>query len=208
MILAPMRVTQNQKNMEKVHLITTGEIGWEKIAEIILEDQKIGLSDEVRNRITTCREYLDRRLEGESEILYGINTGFGSLCDTVITSENLGLLQKNLVMSHACGMGEEVPEDITRLMLLLKIQSLSYGNSGVQLDTVQRLADLYNQKVVPIVYTYGSLGASGDLAPLAHLSLPLLGLGEVRVNGQRRRASEVIAEMGWKRWPSSTEPSS
>ena len=101
------------------------------------------------------------------------------LCDTVISEENLGLLQKNLVMSHACGVGEEVPEEITRLMLLLKIQSLSYGHSGVQVETVQRLADLYNHDILPVVYTYGSLGASGDLAPLAHMSLPLLGMGEV-----------------------------
>jgi histidine ammonia-lyase len=184
--------------MEKVHLVTTGEIGWEKIAEIIREDHKIELSEEVKARITSCRDYLDRRLEGGNEILYGINTGFGSLCDTIISCENLGLLQKNLVMSHACGVGEEVPDEITRLMLLLKIQSLSYGNSGVQLDTVQRLADLYNHRVIPVVYTYGSLGASGDLAPLAHMSLPLLGMGEVRVNGQKRQAEKVIAEMGWK----------
>lgn len=184
--------------MEKVHLVTTGEIGWEKIDEIIKENKEIRLSEEVTARIAACREYLDRRLSGGREILYGINTGFGSLCDTVISPENLGLLQKNLVMSHACGTGEEVPTEITRLMLLLKIQSLSYGNSGVQVDTVRRLADLYNHQVLPVVYTYGSLGASGDLAPLAHMSLPLLGLGEVRVNGKVRRASDVNREMGWK----------
>ena len=184
--------------MQKVHQVTTSEIGWQKIDEIIREDQKIVLSDEVTGRIKACREYLDRRLENEDEILYGINTGFGSLCDKVISKKNLGLLQKNLVMSHACGVGDEVPKEITRLMLLLKIQSLSYGNSGVQVATVQRLADLYNHRIVPVVYTYGSLGASGDLAPLAHMSLPLLGMGDVYVNGKRRRASEVLTEMGWE----------
>jgi len=184
--------------MKKVHQVTTREIGWEKINEILSEDQELLLSQEVKDRIRTCRNYLDHRLEKGDEVIYGINTGFGSLCDTVISAENLGLLQKNLVMSHACGVGDEVPVDISRLMLLLKIQSLSYGNSGVQLATVQRLADMYNNHIFPVVYSYGSLGASGDLAPLAHMSLPLLGMGEVRVKGEKREVKEVFAEMGWK----------
>jgi histidine ammonia-lyase len=184
--------------MGKVHQVTTREIGWQKIDEIIREEQQLILSDEVIGRITACREYLDRRLENEDEVLYGINTGFGSLCDKVISRKDLGLLQKNLVISHACGMGEEVPPEVTRLMLLLKIQSLSYGNSGVQVATVQRLADLYNHRILPVVYTYGSLGASGDLAPLAHMSLPLLGMGDVDVKGRRRRAADVLREMGWE----------
>ena len=183
--------------MKKVHQVTTREIGWQKIDEIIKNNMEIALSKEVVRRISACREYLDRRLEKEDEILYGINTGFGSLCDTVISKENLGLLQKNLVMSHACGVGDEVPPEIIRLMLLLKIQSLSYGNSGVQVSTVQRLVDLYNHQIVPVVYTYGSLGASGDLAPLAHMCLPLLGMGDVDVLGERRKAKDVMKEMGW-----------
>ncbi len=184
--------------MDKVHLVTTEEIGWKKFEEIISGGTKIVLSDEVIEKIRICRDYLDKRMENTEEILYGINTGFGSLCDTVISQENLGLLQKNLVMSHACGVGEEVSEEITRLMLLLKIQSLSYGHSGVQVDTVQRLADLYNNDILPVVYTYGSLGASGDLAPLAHMSLPLLGMGEVNVKGKRKQSAEVLQEMGWE----------
>ena len=183
--------------MDKVHLVSTAEIGWKKFEEIYLGGTRIVLSDEVVERIVRCRDYLDTRLKDSKEILYGINTGFGSLCDTVVPEEKHGLLQKNLVMSHACGMGDEVPVEITRLMLLLKIQSLSYGHSGVQLETVQRLADLYNNDILPVVYTYGSLGASGDLAPLAHMSLPLLGMGEVNVRGKRRQASEVIREKGW-----------
>lgn len=178
-------------------MVTTDDIGWQKIEEIIREEQQIVLSKDVIRRIVACREYLDQRLKKEDEVLYGINTGFGSLCDKVISAKDLGLLQKNLVMSHACGVGDEVPPEIVHLMLLLKIQSLSYGNSGVQVATVQRLADLYNHQILPVVYTYGSLGASGDLAPLAHMSLPLLGLGEVRVKGERRKAEEVMQEMGW-----------
>jgi len=184
--------------MEKVHLVTTEKIGWKKFEEIISGGTRIVLSDEVIQKIRICRDYLDHRMENETEILYGINTGFGSLCDNVISEENLGLLQKNLVMSHACGVGDEVPVEITRLMLLLKIQSLSYGHSGVQMETVQRLADLYNNDILPVVYTYGSLGASGDLAPLAHMSLPLLGLGNVIVKGVRKQASVVLKEMGWE----------
>jgi histidine ammonia-lyase len=184
--------------MEKVHLVTTDEIGWKKFQEIIEKNLKIVLSEEVIRKISACRAYLDRRLSGGNEILYGINTGFGSLHNKVISSENLGLLQKNLVMSHACGVGEEVPQEITRLMVLLKIQSLSYGNSGVAVETVQRLADLYNHDILPVVYSYGSLGASGDLAPLAHMSLPLLGMGDVVVKGERRKASDVMEEMGWE----------
>jgi histidine ammonia-lyase len=183
--------------MEKVHLVTTEEIGWKEFEEFSSGGTRIVLSDEVIKKITYCRNYLDQRLGKEGEIIYGINTGFGSLCDKVISSENLGLLQKNLVMSHACGVGDEVPKEITRLMLLLKIQSLSYGHSGVQVETVQRLADLYNHDILPVVYRYGSLGASGDLAPLAHMSLPLLGMGDVDVQGERKRASDVLKEKGW-----------
>ncbi|MCL2510843.1 MAG: histidine ammonia-lyase, partial [Bacteroidales bacterium] len=106
--------------------------------------------------------------------------------------------QENLVMSHACGMGEEVPQEIVKLMLFLKIQSLSYGHSGLQLLTVQRLIDFFNNDVLPVVYQQGSLGASGDLAPLAHLSLPLLGKGEVYFKGAKRPTVEVLKEMRWE----------
>lgn len=191
--------------MTKVHEIGPAVIGWQEIEGIVREGTRLRLSKEAIDRINRCRKYLDMRLESGDEILYGINTGFGSLCDKVISRENLGLLQKNLVMSHACGVGEEVSMEITRLMLLLKLQSLSYGNSGVQLITVQRLVDMYNEDVLPVVYAYGSLGASGDLAPLAHLSLPLLGLGEVNVKDPhaegrwvKRKSAGVLQEKGWE----------
>ncbi len=132
----------------------------------------------------------------KGEPVYGINTGFGSLCNVIIPDNELEQLQTNLVMSHACGMGHEVPLEIVRLMLLLKFQSLSYGKSAVQLQTVERLVDLYNNKVYPIVYEQGSLGASGDLSPLAHLSLPLLGMGEVNYQGNKYQASVVLKQLG------------
>ena len=130
--------------------------------------------------------------------IYGINTGFGSLCNTSISDEDLSQLQENLVKSHACGTGDEVPSEIVKLMLLLKVQGLSYGHSGVALTTVQRLIDFYNADVIPVVYQQGSLGASGDLAPLAHMSLPLLGLGEVYFEGKKVASHEVLAQKGWE----------
>ena len=165
---------------------------------ILREDIQLSLSDEARSRIVKCREYLDKKLAGSDEPVYGINTGFGSLYDRRISSRDLGTLQKNLVMSHACGMGEEVPKHLVKLMLLIKIQSLSYGHSGVQLSTVKRLVNFFNHDVLPVVYQQGSLGASGDLVPLAHMSLPLMGLGEVYFDGKKMPASEAFIKLNWK----------
>ncbi|MFZ9504449.1 MAG: aromatic amino acid lyase, partial [Cyclobacteriaceae bacterium] len=141
----------------------------------LLTDVSLGLSDLAKKNIKTCRDYLDQKIADAPYAIYGINTGFGSLHDRNIPSDKLELLQENLVMSHACGTGPEVPEEIVRLMLFLKIQSLAYGHSGVQPETVERLIVLFNEEAYPVIYQFGSLGASGDLAPLAHLSLPLLG---------------------------------
>lgn len=137
-------------------------------------------------------------MENQKEPIYGITTGFGSLCNVTVDRDQLSQLQKNLVMSHACGVGEEVPSEIVRLMLLLKIKSLSYGYSGVRLETVNRLVDMYNERVIPIVYQQGSLGASGDLAPLANMSLPLIGMGEVWFKGERRDSAFVNSLFGWE----------
>lgn len=123
---------------------------------------------------------------------YGINTGFGSLCNVRINDDELADLQKNLVTSHSCGFGDEVPADIVKVMLLLKIRGLAQGFSGIHRDTIQRLVYFYNENILPVVYEQGSLGASGDLAPLAHLSLPLLGLGEVKINGQRTPSKAAL----------------
>ena len=168
------------------------------LKEIIDSGKPVALSEELRRRIVRCREYLDRKIKDSDQPVYGITTGFGSLCDISVGGDELSQLQRNLVMSHSCGTGEQVPSEIVRLMLLLKIRSLSYGYSGVRLETVERLIDFYNNGILPVVYRQGSLGASGDLAPLAHLSLPLLGLGEVEHDGSRRPSAEVLEEFGWK----------
>jgi histidine ammonia-lyase len=184
--------------MEQSHYISSEVLSLEVIQEIISQNKKLALSDEAKVAIEKCRTYLDTKMASNDEPIYGINTGFGSLCNVKISSENLSQLQENLVKSHACGTGEAVPQEIVKIMLLLKIQSLSYGHSGVQLQTVDRLIDFYNNDILPIIYTQGSLGASGDLAPLAHLSLPLLGEGEVYYDGFRQPASKVLLKMNWK----------
>ncbi|MCF8379337.1 MAG: histidine ammonia-lyase [Bacteroidales bacterium] len=182
--------------MEKVHYISPDRVDFNKIKDILDGGVRLALSEEAKARIIKCRNYLDDKMKEGNKTIYGINTGFGSLYDRVIPDKDLNQLQINLVKSHACGVGDEAPQEIVRLMLFLKAQSLSYGNSGVQLETVEGLINLFNAEIFPVVYQYGSLGASGDLAPLAHLVLPLLGLGEVNYKGQRRNSKEVLQELG------------
>lgn len=180
------------------HKISTKFLSIEKVEKIIERNQKIELSQEAIDAVQKCRDYLDKKTDTEKEPIYGVTTGFGSLCNRSISKEDLSTLQRNLVISHACGVGDEVPQEIVQLMLLMKIQSLSYGHSGVQLVTIQRLVDFFNKGVYPVVYQQGSLGASGDLAPLAHLSLPLIGMGEVYYRGKKYPASVINEKFGWE----------
>jgi len=179
------------------HKISAGHLTQDKIEEIILNGYTLELSEETRERIIHCRQYLDEKVANSKQPIYGVTTGFGSLCKISIGEEQLSQLQINLMMSHACGVGERVPNDIVKIMILLKIQSLSYGYSGCKLDTVERLIDFFNNDIYPIVYTQGSVGASGDLVPLAHLCLPLVGLGEVEYRGKLMSGAEIHALMGW-----------
>ena len=180
------------------HTISNKHLTIEKVNEIIVKGLKLELSKESEAAIVKCRKFLDSKMEDIGRPVYGVTTGFGSLCNITIPAEDLSQLQHNLVMSHACGTGETVRPEIVKIMLLLKVQSLSYGYSGVQLVTVQRLMDMFNNDVIPVVYQQGSLGASGDLAPLAHLCLPLIGMGEVYYKGSVRPSAEVWAELGWE----------
>ena len=181
-----------------IHKISAGHLTQDKIEEIILNGYKLELSKETRERILHCRQYLDEKVAKSDHPIYGVTTGFGSLCDITIGEEQLSQLQINLMISHACGVGERVPNSIVKIMILLKIQSLSYGYSGCKLDTVERLIDFFNNDIYPIVYTQGSVGASGDLVPLAHLCLPIVGLGEVEYQGQLMTGAEINAKMGWE----------
>lgn len=184
--------------MEEQHIISSETLELATIRDIIFFDKKLSLSKSAKTKINACRAYVDERMQKQEDPIYGINTGFGSLYNVKISKDNLTQLQENLVMSHACGMGDQVPSAIVKLMLLLKIQSLSYGHSGVQLKTVERLVDFYNNDILPVVYTQGSLGASGDLSPLAHLSLPLIGMGEVVYQDKTVPAAEVLNTLGWE----------
>lgn len=157
----------------------------------ILNAQTFEISASARINIENCRTFLERKIKETKTPIYGINTGFGALHNTSIQESDLEKLQENLVMSHACGMGEEVPLHIVKLMLYLKARGLSYGLSGIQIATVERLIEFLNHGIYPVVYQLGSLGASGDLAPLAHLSLPMLGKGEIVFKGEKMGADKV-----------------
>lgn len=184
--------------MAHVHYISSEFLSLEAIESILTQNLSLALSEEAEQKIVRCHDYLHQKIKTSSHSIYGINTGFGSLCDKKISPSDLEQLQRNLVMSHACGTGAEVPLELVKLMLLLKIQSLAYGHSGVQLQTVKRLIDFFNREVYPVVYQLGSLGASGDLAPLAHLCLPLLGLGQVSYQGYTLDSKHVLEMFGWE----------
>ena len=181
-----------------IHYISPEHLTIERVGEILDKKMTLALSDESVERINRCRQFLDDKIKECDRPIYGITTGFGSLCNISIGANDLATLQENLVKSHACGCGDKVDPQIVKIMLLTKIMSLSFGNSGVQLSTVNRLVDFFNEDILPVVYQQGSLGASGDLAPLANMCLPLLGLGEVIYKGETRLAAEVLVEKGWE----------
>lgn len=184
--------------MNNIYQIGSSELSFDLIEHIINENIKLELAPEAKERIEKCRNYLDKKIATSKEPLYGITTGFGSLCNKNISNDELGTLQENLIKSHACSVGEEVRPVIVKLMMLLKAHALSLGHSGVQVVTVQRILDFFNNDVLPIVYDRGSLGASGDLAPLANMFLPLIGVGDVYYKGKKREAISVLDEFGWE----------
>ena len=180
-----------------IYKITPEKVTIEELLGILDNKKHLSLSSESVALINKCRNYLDNKLENSSSPIYGITTGFGSLHNKTISRDQLNKLQENLVKSHACGTGPVVIDEIVRLMLLLKIIALSKGLSGVQVITVQRLIDFFNEGISPVVYEQGSLGASGDLAPLAHLILPLLGEGEAVYNGKKFNSRSLLKKFGW-----------
>lgn len=181
-----------------IHKISAAHLTIEEVGVILENHATLELSDDARQRIVRCRKYLDKKIAESDVPIYGVTTGFGSLCNVSVDKDRLAQLQVNLIMSHACGVGSRVPNDIVKIMLFLKAQSLSYGYSGCQVETVERLIDFFNNDVYPVVCTQGSLGASGDLVPLAHLCLPLLGMGEVEYKGERMSGKALLQKMNWE----------
>ena len=184
--------------MSSIHFINREVLTLERLDFILKNKQELALSTESRKDTEGCYQFLQQKLKKTEQTFYGINTGFGSLCNVRITADQIEQLQYNLVCSHACGVGDEVPQEIVKIMLLFKIQSLSYGHSGVRVETIERLIQLYNDDALPIIYQLGSLGASGDLAPLAHLSLPLLGEGHVFYKNEKIETPQYLAEKNLK----------
>lgn len=182
--------------MEPTHHLSDKPLTLRDLDHLLHGHSKVSLSESARQKIVKCREYLDQKIESSTAPIYGINTGFGSLYNKNIPKDQLEKLQENLVKSHACGAGPEIPKEIVLLMLFLKAQSLAYGYSGVQLQTVERIVEMFNQRVLPRVFEMGSLGASGDLAPLAHLILPLIGEGEVHYLGKLYSGKEILEILG------------
>lgn len=183
---------------KNIYEIGSSELTYDLIERILRNGTKLVLSEDARKKISHCREFLDSKADSSVAPIYGVTTGFGSLCNKHISKEDLGKLQENLVKSHSCSIGTPVDDTVVRLMLLLKAHALSMGFSGVQVATVERILDFYNNDILPVVFDRGSLGASGDLAPLANLFLPLIGEGEVWMDGKRIRSSEALNIKGWK----------
>jgi len=198
LIFTPL--TEYKKMTNKV-IISGQELNWEKLLALLEHGLHLELSTEAIERIDKCRNYLKGKITDTDHLFYGINTGFGSLCNIKINKEDRLQLQENLVRSHACGTGEEVPTDIIRIMLLLKILNMSKGYSGVRVELVERMLFFYNNDVLPVIYQQGSLGASVDLAPLAHLSLAIIGEGDVIFKGKHMKAIKAHQELGIEPMP-------
>jgi histidine ammonia-lyase len=171
---------------------------FQQVKNYLKYNQLVSITFAAHEAILNCRNYLDKKIKSSDELFYGINTGFGFLQNVKIEKEQLEELQSNLLLSHACGLGEEVPDEIVKLMIMLKIKSLSYGYSGIGIEVVKRLMDMHNNEILPVIYTQGSLGASGDLAPLSHMSLPLIGMGEVKINGEKISSEKALQKLNWQ----------
>lgn len=185
-------------NVLETYAIGSGQLTYDIIEKILKTGARLTLSTEARQRIQHCRDFLDKKTDETTDPIYGVTTGFGSLCNKHISDNELSTLQENLVKSHSCSVGTPVDPVIVKLMLLLKAHALSMGFSGVQVETVERILDFYNNDVIPVVNDRGSLGASGDLAPLANLFLPLIGEGEVFFQGRRIKSEDMLAQLGWR----------
>ncbi|MGH2506014.1 MAG: histidine ammonia-lyase [Ktedonobacteraceae bacterium] len=180
----------------KIHSITLKNYYLEDIRSLLETRPLLQLDSEIEAKISAGAQFVQAKTE-EDQYIYGVNTGFGSLCETRIDSDQLEQLQYNIIVSHACGIGEMASEEISRLAMLAKILTFRTGHTGISLPTVHRLLEFWNHNIIPATPRKGTVGASGDLAPLAHIALPLIGLGKVYVRGQLVETTQALAEMGW-----------
>ena len=167
----------------------------EDLINITRKGYKIEISEKAYERVAAARELVDRYVK-EKKVSYGITTGFGKFSDTVISEEETGVLQKNLIMSHSCGVGNPLPVDMAKGIMLLRIVNLSKGHSGVRKIVLDTLVDMLNKDVTPFIPEKGSLGASGVLAPLSHMVLVMLGMGKAYVNGELLDGAEAMKKAG------------
>jgi histidine ammonia-lyase len=179
----------------KTYPISTQHLKVDELRTVLNETFHLQLTDEAKQKVQQCRNYLEDKINVPDAKYYGINTGFGSLCDVQISNDKLEQLQENLLMSHACGMGNEVMPEVVKLMMILKMKGLALGYSGVTVEVIEKLIELFNHEIFPMIWETGSLGASGDLAPLAHLCLPLIGMGSVRYKGELRKTEDVFKQL-------------
>jgi len=181
---------------ETEHKLTLEFYDTSALRSLIENRPKLSLHPQVEAAIQAGQEFVKAKV-AEDRYIYGVNTGFGSLCETRIKPEEMETLQHNLLLSHSVGIGEIVPERISRLALLNKLLTFRSGHTGVSLDVVHRMLDFWNHDIIPTIPKRGTVGASGDLAPLAHLAQPLVGLGKVHYRGKIVEASSALEQMGW-----------
>ncbi|MCI5697738.1 MAG: histidine ammonia-lyase [Clostridiales bacterium] len=178
-------------------VINGRDLTLDQLMKVAREGEKVKLSEDAKKNVKKARKYIEDKLES-GEIIYGLTTGFGKFANVLISKEQTEDLQRNLIVSHTCAMGKAYDEKYVRAAMLLRCNALARGNSGIRLETLQTLIDMINAGVHPVVPEKGSLGASGDLAPLSHIALGLIGLGKVKYHGEEMDASEAMEKAGIK----------
>ncbi len=176
-------------------IINGRDLTVEEVIRVCRGYEKVEIAPEAKEAVIKARNYIEKKLE-EGAVIYGLTTGFGKFANVVISREEAEQLQKNLIISHTCAMGEPYETKYVRAAMLLRCNALSRGNSGIRLETIQTMIDMLNAGIHPVIPEKGSLGASGDLAPLSHIALALIGLGEVEYKGQIVPAAEAMAKEG------------
>lgn len=176
-------------------LLNGGGLNLESFIKVARFKEQVEIGTDHKNDVIKTREYVDEIVHNETTV-YGVNTGFGKLSDTVIPKEDVSKLQENLLKSHACTMGDLMPQEVVRGMMLLRVNALIRGYSGIRLKVIEKIVEMLNKDVTPVVFQKGSLGASGDLAPLSNMSLPLIGLGECFFKDERKTTKQAFQEAG------------